>query len=98
VKPVGRIPTWCSQTCRQRAWEQKRAAESGLAAVRVAERVVEQPTRGGFDAAALRPGDWPALLQVLAQQLERGRIYKRDLPDLTRALDDLISAYRRATR
>lgn len=25
---TGRIPKWCSRSCRQRAWEQRRAAES----------------------------------------------------------------------
>jgi hypothetical protein len=29
----GRIPKWCSATCRHRAWEQRRAAASGRAAV-----------------------------------------------------------------
>jgi hypothetical protein len=37
-KPRGRIPKWCSPACRQRAWEQARAATSSLAAVRVVER------------------------------------------------------------
>jgi hypothetical protein len=40
-KARGRIPKWCSPSCRQRAWEQARAAESGLAAVKVVERRVE---------------------------------------------------------
>ena len=43
VQPVGRIPKWCSQTCRKRAWEQRRAAASGLAAVTVVERVIVAP-------------------------------------------------------
>lgn len=37
----GRIPKWCSDTCRHRAWEQKRAAESGRSAVEVVDRPVE---------------------------------------------------------
>lgn len=38
---TGRIPKWCSRSCRQRAWEQRRATESGLAAVEVVVRIVE---------------------------------------------------------
>jgi hypothetical protein len=74
VKDTGRLPKWCSPACRQRAWEQSRAAASGLAAVRVVERRVEVPT-------PIAPGrqDWPRLLGDLAQQLEDGRIYDRDL-------------------
>ena len=37
----GRTPKWCSQGCRQRAWEQRRAARSGLVAVDVVHEVVE---------------------------------------------------------
>lgn len=39
--PRGRPPKWCSPTCRHRAWEQRRAASSGLAAVEIIERAVE---------------------------------------------------------
>lgn len=37
----GRVPKWCSASCRHRAWEQRRAAEAGLAAVEVVDRRVE---------------------------------------------------------
>lgn len=37
----GRVPKWCSSSCRHRAWEQRRAADAGLAAVKVVDRVVE---------------------------------------------------------
>jgi hypothetical protein len=37
----GRVPKWCSSSCRHRAWEMARAAESGRAAVQVVDRVVE---------------------------------------------------------
>jgi hypothetical protein len=53
-KARGRIPKWCSPSCRQRAWEQARAAESGLAAVKVVERRVEVAV-----AAAPTRRDWP---------------------------------------
>ena len=84
----GPIPKWCSATCRHRAWEQARAASSGLSAVDVVERRVEvrvpvAPTRR----------DWPRLLAELAHQLNDGRVYDRDLPGLARQLEPLLEAY-----
>ena len=86
----GPIPKWCSATCRHRAWEQGKAAASGLSAVQVVERRVEVqvplvPTRR----------DWPRLLAELAGQLDDGRVYDRDLPALARALETALAAYRR---
>jgi hypothetical protein len=86
----GPIPKWCSSTCRHRAWEQARAAASGLSAVELVERRVEihvplVPTRR----------DWPRLLAELASQLNDGRVYDRDLPALARALEPVLEAYRR---
>ena len=89
----GPIPKWCSATCRHRAWEQSRAANSGRTAVQVVERRVEirvplEPTRR----------DWPRLLGELAGQLDDGRVYDRDLPALGRALDPVLRSYRRRAR
>ena len=86
----GPIPKWCSATCRHRAWEQTRAAASGLSAVEVIERRVEVqvplvPTRR----------DWPTLLSELAGQFKDGRVYDRDLPALARALQPVLETYRR---
>jgi hypothetical protein len=86
----GPIPKWCSATCRHRAWEQARAAASGLSAVQLVERRVEvqvalMPTRR----------DWQGLLGLLVQHLEDGRLYDRDLPGLARALEPVLQAYRR---
>lgn len=86
----GPIPKWCSATCRHRAWEQARAAASGLSAVEVVERRVEVqvplvPTRRA----------WPRLLGELVAQLDDGRIYDRDLPALARALPPVLESYRR---
>lgn len=72
-KSRGRIPKWCSAACRQRAWEQSRAATSGRAAVEVVERIVEIPGRHP------RHGEWASLLNELATQLREGVIYDRDL-------------------
>ena len=89
-KARGRIPKWCSPSCRQRAWEQARAAESGLAAVKVVERRVEVAV-----AAAPTRRDWARLLHDLARQLDDGRVYDRDLADLSVALNAVLDAFRR---
>ena len=86
----GPIPKWCSATCRHRAWEHARAAASILSAVQLVERRVEVqvpllPTRR----------DWPGLLGELADQLNDGRIYDRDLPALARTLQPVLELYRR---
>lgn len=92
ITPRGRgpIPKWCSATCRHRAWEQTRAAASGRTAVQVVERRIKIPV-------PLEPTrrDWPALLGELTRQLDDGRIYDRDLPGLSRALQPVLEAYRR---
>lgn len=92
AKATGRIPRWCSAACRQRAWEQSRAAASGRSAVEVVERVIEVPVAR---ERTPRRDEWPALLSELTTQLDDGRIYARDLPDLGSALNDLVAAYTR---
>ena len=86
TKRVGRIPKWCSAACRQRASEQYRAA------VEIVERVVHAPVER---AELPRHGDWPDLLRELATQLDSGRIYLGDLPDLGAALSVALAAYER---
>lgn len=91
VKATGRLPKWCSASCRQRAWEQTRAAASGRSAVQVVERRVEiplpiPPTRH----------DWPRLLSELLTQLDTGRVYNRDLDEMSAALTTIsVSMTRR---
>lgn len=92
VRATGRIPKWCSPACRQRAWEQSRAAASGRSAVEVVERVVEVPVAR---QPTPRREQWPVLLRELTTQLDDGRIYARDLPDLGAVLNDLVDAYNR---
>lgn len=87
VKTTGRLPKWCSQSCRQRAWEQSRAVASGRSAIRVVERRVEV-----VRPAAAGRKDWPRLLRDLARQLDDGRIYDRDLPSLSVALNVVLEA------
>ena len=98
----GRTPKWCSQTCRQRAWEQRRAAHSGLAAIAVVQQIVEVEKVVKMDVVQrvevpLRPSrrDWPALLTELGDQLDRGRIYDRDLGELSTALGVVLQALER---
>lgn len=90
----GPIPKWCSATCRHRAWEQKRAAASGRAAVEIVERVVVTPAPPP-PTKAPRHGEWTDLLQQLAGQIDRGLIYDRELTALARAVDEVIAAFRR---
>lgn len=95
LKATGRIPKWCSPACRQRAWEQTRAASSGRSAVEVVERVVEVPPERD---RVPRPDQWLALLHELGHELDAGRIYARDLPKLGAALDEVAAAYERRHR
>lgn len=90
MKARGRIPKWCSASCRQRAWEQARAAASGRSAVHVVERQVEVRV-----PATPARGAWATLLGELARQLDDGRVYDRDLPALAPALRSVLDAYDR---
>jgi endogenous inhibitor of DNA gyrase (YacG/DUF329 family) len=104
VKPAGRIPTWCSPTCRHRAWEQNRAAASGRSAIQLVERIVEVdrpvPTAKKDQTETLpNSTGWDIALAELVRQLGSGRIYQRDLPAITRASLELNDAlHRRLTK
>ena len=98
----GRTPKWCSQACRQRAWEQRRAADAGLAAVEVVQQLVEveRPVKvKGVERVEmpLRPTrrDWPELLTLLTDQLDRGLIYDRDLPEVAAGLAEVFRSLER---
>ena len=62
VKHTGRLPKWCSETCRHRAWEQSRAAASGQSAVRVLDRYIH--------AVPNTTDGWVEQLTKLAGQIE----------------------------
>jgi len=97
-KARGRIPKWCSAACRQRAWEQSRAAASGRSAVQIVERRVEVPVQQPAPPTAnFRPRhrQWVDVLDELAAQLDTGSIYDRDLPELTGALNRALEAFGR---
>ncbi len=107
VPAKGRVPKWCGTSCRHRAWEQTRAAESGRSAVDVVERVVERvvtvqlpaPPRPTPPAAAVPSmptgSAWAPLLAELARQLDAGRIYSRDLGVITPAFNEALQALNR---
>lgn len=94
---TGRLPKWCSDTCRHRAWEQRRALASGRAAVEVVDRVIEverpvQVVKRVEVPVAPKPGDWPDLLRNLAGQIDAGRVYDRDLPQVAEGLEAVLVA------
>jgi hypothetical protein len=108
VAARGRLPKWCSATCRHRAWEQRRAAASGLVAVEVVDRpveVVRTVTRvKRVLVEAPRPTtpranrDWSQQLADLADDLDRGRIYDREVEALMPAMTALVAAFNRRYR
>jgi hypothetical protein len=103
----GGCPNWGSPACRHRAWEQRRAAASGLAAVEVKDRLVETVKTVTVVQhhttevpVPVRPGSVAEFVQVLAdltRRLDAGRIYDRDLPPLTPAVAELVAALDRRT-
>ncbi|MHA3703752.1 hypothetical protein ACXR2U_16370 [Jatrophihabitans sp. YIM 134969] len=97
VKETGRLPKWCSPSCRQRAWEQTRAATSGRSAVEVVERRVKVACRPQAPAAPPPPArrDWPAELRRLAHDLHSGGVYQRDLATVATAVNEVVAAIRR---
>ncbi len=104
VQVRGRMPKWCSSTCRTRASERRRAAADGLAAVKVVERdieriktvtVVQHHTRQVEVEAVRWPSatsDWVAAISDLTRRVESGRVYDRDLESLAGAVNDLVGA------
>ncbi len=91
VGRTGRIPKWCSATCRHRAWEQSRAAASGRRAVEVVEHRVEVPVvvdRKVVESPRGGPA-WLPVLNDLALQLDTLRLYDRDLSAVVAAINSV---------
>ena len=91
----GRVPKWCSSSCRHRAWELTRAAASGRAAVHVVDRVVEVDKPAlVIDHVPVSPHGpaWSYALADLVTELNTGRFYDRDLPALADALGQVLDA------
>jgi len=102
VLPVGRVPSWCSNSCRHRAWEQRRAASSGLASREQVERLVEVEVPvtviKEIEVEVLPKGaSWAKALTQLAEQIDRGRTYDRDLAGIAEGLDQASKALMRRT-
>ncbi len=86
---------------RHRAWELARSAASGHAAVQVVDRVVEvdKPVRVIEHVPVSPHGPaWSHALAQLVTELDAGRIYDRDLPALTHALEHILNALDRRRR
>ena len=110
VQVRGRMPKWCSATCRTRASARRRAAAEGLAAVELRDRdvervrtvkVVQHHTRHVEVEVVRWPSatnDWVAALRDLTRRVETGRVYDRDLENLAVAVNDLVSALVRRDR
>lgn len=104
VARVGRMPKWCSPACRHRAWEQRRAADSGLVAVEVIDRhvdVVREVVKKETVPVLVSPTSvqhWADLMTTLAERLDQGRIYDRDVSQLLPAMSALILAFNRRVR
>jgi len=94
VKPLGRLPRWCSAQCRHLAWEQARAAASGRTAELFVEQVVRVEREVEVETLPRGPG-WAPALHTLAHQVDTGRVYDRDLPALTDAYLAFGDALRR---
>lgn len=104
VQVRGRMPKWCSSTCRTRASERRRAAADGLAAVKFVERdlervktvtVVQHHTRTVEVEAVRWPSatsDWVTAIRELTRRVETGRVYDRDLEELAGAVNELVGA------
>lgn len=96
---TGRMPKWCSPTCRHRAWEQSRAAASGKCAVKVVDRRVEVPVIVERKTTVSPRGlAWLAVLNDLTRQLDTGRLYDRDLSAVVVAINSLCDAAERRLR
>lgn len=103
VPSRGRVPKWCSSSCRHRAWEQRRAADSGLAAVevvdrplevivekeKVIEREVSVPVR--YSPRSVR--EWTEVLDRLDWALSTSRMDKGDLAALEPVLSRVLSSF-----
>ena len=101
---TGRTPKWCSDACRHKAWQDRRALEVATAGeavdVRIVDRLIEiaipVPVVEQVEVTVLPTGPaWAPVLLELAAQIDRGRLYDRDLPALTDALQQVLDALHR---
>ena len=99
VPARGRVPSWCSSSCRHRAWEARRANREQTAEVRVVTQTIEvdRPVVHNVEVPVpTEPRDaeeWATLLETFATRLAQGRIYRRDLPRLEPAVQHLAEVW-----
>ena len=108
VPARGRGPKWCSSSCRHRAWEQRRAADSGRSAIEIKDRVVgttrtvtvvqHHRTQVPVPYRPQSAIEYAQVLTELTERLDTGRIDDRDLPVLTSAVTALLDAMTRRHR
>ena len=67
---TGRRPRYCSQTCRNRAYEARRAARAGTVATEVVERVVEVKARLDVDVVVQWLDRHPRRLSAVLRGME----------------------------
>lgn len=101
---TGRTRKWCSDACRHKAWQARRALAAGAAGTVVDVRVVDRLIEVAVPVTVVEqvkvtvlptgPGWAPALLE-LASQLDSGRLYDRDLLALASALQQVDQALAR---
>lgn len=103
----GRVPKWCSSTCRHRAWEQRRALASDRSAIEVVDRVVEtvrtriekvvemQVVEVPVEHRPTTPREFAVVLFDLSARLDMGRIYDRDLPEIDEAMGQALTSLMR---
>lgn len=101
VPARGRVPSWCSSSCRHRAWEARRANRDRAPEVKVVTRTieVEKPVTRTLEvpvpAEPHSAEEWASLLELFATRLAQGRIYRRDLPTLEPTIQRLAEVWLR---
>ncbi|MCE0487290.1 hypothetical protein [Ornithinimicrobium sediminis] len=97
------VPKWCSSSCRHRAWEQRRAADAGLAAVDVVDRpvevvvekktVVERRVTVPVPQSPRSTREWVDVLDRLTWALNTNRMDEEDLVTLEPALSRVLMSF-----
>ena len=99
VPARGRVPSWCSSSCRHRAWETRRANREQPPEVRVVTQTIEvdRPVIRNVEVPIptepRNAQEWATLLETFATRLAQGRIYRRDLPALEPAVQRLAEVW-----
>ena len=104
VPARGRVPKWCSSSCRHRAWEQRRAADAGLSAVEVVDRVIEvvrvekvveeRRVQVPVSQTPRSAREWVEVLNRLEWALQSNRMDPYDLAQIEPPLARVVAAYR----